>query len=312
MAEACLFYGEALGRYSFGNDHPFGPDRLPAFWREATRRGLPERLTVEPPATCDADALLAFHTPAYVDLVRSASAAGGGFLDYGDTPAFPGVYEAGATVVGTGLAAMHLLVAGTYRRAFLPIAGLHHARRDRAGGFCVFNDIGVIIAHLRREHGIRRVGYVDIDVHHGDGVFYEFEDDPDVIIGDIHEDGRFLYPGTGFAHETGSGEGDGTKLNVPLLPGAGEDEFFEAFTRVETFLDEAAPAFVILQCGADSLAGDPLAHLEFTPRCHREAATRLRALADRHAGGRLLVMGGGGYNRQNLAAAWSVVVEALI
>lgn len=312
MAETCLFYGEELGRYSFGDGHPFGPDRLPAFWREATRRGLPGRLPIEPPATCDLSELLSFHSAEYVALVRQASLSGKGYLDHGDTPAFPGIYEAGSTVVGTSLKAMRLLMAGTYRRAFIPIAGLHHARRDQAGGFCVFNDIGVVIAQLRHAHGIRRVGYVDIDVHHGDGVYYEFEDDPDVIIGDIHEDGRFCYPGTGFARETGLGDAAGTKLNIDMMPGADEKDFFEAFARVEAFLDKAAPEFIILQCGADSLAGDPLAQLQFTPRGHRHAATRLRELADRHAQGRLLVMGGGGYNRQNLATAWSEVVEALI
>ena len=257
------------------------------------------------------EAIGAFHTPEYIERVVEASRRGSGFLDHGDTPAIPGCYEIAAHVVGAALEGARRVMSGEVRRTFQPIGGLHHARRDGAAGFCVFNDPGVLIETLRVEHGVRRVAYVDIDVHHGDGVFYAFEDDADVVCVDIHEDGQFLYPGTGAAHETGRGAAEGTKLNLPLDPGAGDREFLSAWAAAERFLESFEPEFFILQCGADGLAGDPLAHLALSPAAHAHAARRLVALAERHASGRLMAFGGGGYRLDNLAAAWCAVLEAL-
>jgi acetoin utilization protein AcuC len=170
----------------------------------------------------------------------------------------------------------------------------------------------VLIETLRADYGLRRIAYVDIDVHHGDGVYYAFEDDPDLAVADLHEDGRFLYPGTGFAHETGRDAAAGTKLNIPLSPGAGDAEFFSAWDVVAAFLERFAPEFVIVQCGADGLAGDPLADLRLTPAVHGHVVRSLRALAARHAQGRLMAFGGGGYSLENLSLAWCAVLEALL
>ena len=170
---------------------------------------------------------------------------------------------------------------------------------------------GVAIEAARRVHGIRRVAYVDIDAHHGDGVFYAFEQDPALKFADLHEDGRFLYPGTGSRSETGRGAAERTKLNIPLPPGAGDDVFIDAWQEVESYLKDAEPELILLQCGADSLAGDPITHLQLTAEAHAHAARRLGALAELFAEGRVLAMGGGGYNRTNLANAWTRVVEEL-
>ncbi len=308
----CVYLGEALGRYHFGEAHPFGPDRYPAFLAEFERRGLRARVAVcEPVRATDADLAL-FHDPDYVARVRAQSAAGRGYLDYGDTPAVPGIHEAAATVAGTTLAAVAEVMAGHCRRAFVPIAGLHHARRDAAAGFCVYNDCGLAIEALRRRHGVRRVAYVDIDAHHGDGVFYAFAGDPEVCIVDFHEDGRYLYPGTGAAGETGTGEAAGTKLNLPLPPETGDDMALRRWDEAEEFLRAARPEFYLLQCGADSLAGDPITHLRLTAAFHRHVAARLAALAEETAGGRLVALGGGGYRLDNLAAAWNGVIEGLL
>ncbi len=303
--------GPEIAAYGFPGGHPFGPDRHDAFAAtlDASAARPKLRIVSAPPAS--RDELLSFHTPGYVDRVEALSAAGRGFLDQGDTPAWPGVYEAAANVVGGTLAALDAIFAGPLVRAFIPIGGLHHARPDCAAGFCVFNDCGVAIAMARKRYGVERVAYVDIDAHHGDGVFYAFESDPDLIFADIHEDGRFLYPGTGRRDETGLGPAAGTKLNLPLPPGAGDREFRDAWAEVEAFVAAAKPELILLQCGADSLAGDPITHLAFTADSHAYAAERLRVLADATAGGRLLAMGGGGYNRDNLAEAWTRVVESL-
>lgn len=307
-----VFHGPELATYGFGDGHPFGLDRQAAFWRGMVDRGLADLVRIAPPVAATRDEIESFHSPAYVDQVLEQSATGSGFLDYGDTPAFPGVFEAAAWVVGSTLDAVRRLIEGAARRAFVPIAGLHHARRDSAGGFCVFNDCGIAIEILRLRYGIRRIAYVDIDAHHGDGVYYAFEDDPEVIICDIHQDGRTLYPGTGGEHETGTGRAEGTKLNIPVLPGVTDEVFSHHWRRIEAHVDEAAPEVIILQCGADALAQDPLAHLEYTAESHRLATSRLCALADRHCGGRLLALGGGGYSPTGIAEAWCAVVAAML
>ena len=233
-------------------------------------------------------------------------------MDYGDTPAFKGVFEATSYVVGSGLNSLVHIMSGESPRIFVPIAGLHHARRDSAAGFCVFNDPGVLIEALRNQHGLKRVAYVDIDAHHGDGVFYAFEEDSDLIFADIHEDGRFLYPGTGFAHETGKGTAKDTKLNIPMMPGSDDEAFHRLWPQLEEFVRAAKPEIILLQAGADSIKGDPITHMQFTPAAHGYAAKRLCAIADEFCQGRIIAMGGGGYNRINLGLGWSAVVEAML
>lgn len=310
--EVRVYLGTDLSAYAFGAEHPFGPKRLPAFERAFHRRALEQRVAIGAPASAREDELPWFHTREYIARVRRQSAKGSGFLDGGDTPAFPGVYEAAATVVGTTLAALGAIVAGECRSAFVPIAGLHHARRDSAAGFCVFNDCGVAIEALRRIHRIRRVAYVDIDAHHGDGVYYGFAADPGVIIADFHEDGRYLYPGTGSVLETGEGAAAGTKLNVPMPPGADDGMFFDRWDGAERFLRSSGAELIILQCGADSLAGDPITHLRYSEAVHAHVASRLGALAGECCEGRLLALGGGGYNLENIGRAWCAVVESLV
>jgi acetoin utilization protein AcuC len=258
------------------------------------------------------DELQSFHTPRYLDFVADRSRTGEGYLDAGDTPAWRGVYEAAADVVGATLLAAGEIMAGRSRRAFVPIAGLHHAQRDGAAGFCVFNDCGVVAEMLRRTHGLRRIAYVDIDAHHGDGMYYGFESDPDLIFADIHEDGRYLYPGTGSAEEVGRGAGAGAKLNIPLPPGADDTVFESVWPRVLAHLRKFEPEFILLQAGADSVEGDPITHMRFSPAAHERAARDLGTLADALGHGRVLGTGGGGYNRINLAQAWTGVVQGLL
>jgi acetoin utilization protein AcuC len=311
MSSVGAIVSERLASYGFADGHPFGSDRLAAFVREFEATGLNRRVQILEPRVASDEELRSFHTATYLEFVREASASGTGVLDGGDTPAFRGVYEAAATVVGATLNAMNAIMRGECRRAFVPIAGLHHAARGRAAGFCVFNDCGVAIEQLKRA-GLKRIAYVDIDAHHGDGVFYAFEEDAAVVFADLHEDGRYLYPGTGAAGETGRGAGQGMKLNVPLPPGAGDEVFADVWPAVLAHLRKFTPEFFILQCGADSIEGDPITHLRFTPQTHGRAARDLASLADQLGHGRVLALGGGGYNRANIAQAWTAVVENLL
>jgi acetoin utilization protein AcuC len=313
MSESVLVYrGKEIAAYGFGDPHPFGLDRHDVFHDELRHAGLGDYLDYGHARPALVDELALFHTPAYIDKVSRMSAEGKGYLDGGDTPALQGIYDAASNVVGAVLCAVDEVMHGNYRRAFVPIAGLHHAARDSAAGFCVFNDCGIAAEYLRKKYGLKRIAYVDIDAHHGDGVFYGFEEDPDLIFADIHEDGRYLYPGTGHAHETGKGRAEGTKLNIPVPPGADDADFRRAWQRVEAYLEAQQPEFIIMQCGADSLEGDPITHLCWTEEAHGLAAAALCRLADKHCEGRIIGTGGGGYNRRNLARAWTRVVQSFV
>lgn len=303
--------GERLARYGFGDGHPFGPDRHAAFLAEFTARGLDKRVRMMETRAASRAELESFHTPKYVARVAEASRTGEGYLDAGDTPAWRGVFEAASDVVGATLTAAEEIMAGRSRRAFVPIAGLHHAARDSAAGFCVFNDCGVAVEMLRRNHGLKRIAYVDIDAHHGDGMYYGFEGDADLIFADIHEDGRYLYPGTGSEEEVGTGAARGSKLNIPVPPGADDKVFAAEWPRVLEHLRRFEPEFILLQAGADSVEGDPITHMRFTAGVHERAARDLARLAEDLGHGRVLGTGGGGYNRINLAQAWSGVVQGL-
>ena len=311
MSDSVLVYkGSELASYGFGDPHPFGFDRHDVFQDELESAGFDGAIQYGRPRRASVDDLLLFHTADYIDMVSKKSSEGRGFLDDGDTPAMLGIFDAACDVVGTMLAAVDAVMDGTTKRAFVPIAGLHHAGRDHAAGFCVFNDLGVAVEYLRKKYGVQRIAYVDIDAHHGDGVFYGFEDDPDLIFADLHEDGRYLYPGTGSAEETGTGKAKGTKLNIPMPPGATDTDFHVAWRRVESYLEDAKPEFILFQCGADSLEGDPITHLCYTEQAHADAAAALCRLANKYCDGRIIGTGGGGYNRKNLARAWTRVVQS--
>ena len=310
--DTCIYLGQELADYGFKDGHPFGPQRHDAFKAELLLQSLDQELVVQKPVAASAEHIQLFHTDDYIDRVRDYSQSGHGYLDGGDTPSFVGMFEAASHVAGSVTDAIDRIMRGEFRRAFSPIAGLHHARRHVAAGFCVFNDCGIAIEYLRAQYGIRRVAYIDIDAHHGDGVFYSFEDDPDLLFADIHQDGRTLYPGTGFVNETGTGAAEGTKLNIPVPPFSNDAVFHEVWPLVENYLRRHEPEFILLQCGADSIKGDPITNMEFSPASHAHAAARLRAIADEYCDGRMLGMGGGGYNHDNIAHGWTAVVNSMV
>ncbi|VAW93303.1 Deacetylases, including yeast histone deacetylase and acetoin utilization protein [hydrothermal vent metagenome] len=307
-----VYLGDKLAAYNFGESHPFGPARHDRFAEQL--RALKHDLNVDVlnPVDGTNELLLLFHTRDYVNKVKKCSILGQGFLDAGDTPAFKGVYEIACSVVGTTVNGIELIMQGRYKRGFIPISGLHHARRDSAAGFCVFNDCGVAIEWLKKEYRLQRIAYVDIDAHHGDGVYYSFVNDPTVVFADIHEDGRFLYPGTGHESEIGEGAAKGMKLNIPMPMYSDDDAFMQAWEKVEYFLEKMQPDFILFQCGADSINGDPITHLQYSPASHAHAASRLCLIADKYSQGRIMAMGGGGYNLDNIANTWCAVVNSFI
>jgi acetoin utilization protein AcuC len=308
--------GKELSNYSFGEKHPFNSGRLDAFWSKISLSDAinSSNLKLVTPALADENTISSFHDKEYINFVKKSSITGLGYLDSGDTPSFKGIFDASLYVVGSTLLSVDIAInkSNGIVHAFNPIGGLHHARRNAAGGFCVFNDIGIAIMYARKKYNLKKILYIDIDAHHGDGVYYEFEEDPDVIIGDIHEDGSFLYPGTGFESENGLGPAKGTKLNLSLHPNATDHDFISAFMKIENFINSMKFELIIFQCGADGLSGDPLTHLRYTEKSHKYAAQVLHRVAHERSDGRIIGLGGGGYNTQNLANAWNQVVEVFI
>jgi acetoin utilization protein AcuC len=305
-----LVYGPWSARYDLGPAHPLTPRRFgPGIDLLTAVSGGPPRL-LEPEPASD-EALLAIHAAAYIRTVRRlgetpfrATEAG---IGPGDTPAFAGMHEAAAAVAGGSLRAMEAILAGETIHAFHPGGGLHHAMRDRAGGFCIYNDPALAISRARQA-GLR-VLYVDLDVHHGDGVQAIHADDPGVLTFSIHQSGRTLFPGTGYVGELGEGVAAGTVLNLPVDPGTGERGWLAALRKI---LPEIAATFgpdvVVSQHGADAHAWDPLANLRVTTTAMGEAARLVDAIAHRWAGGRWLATGGGGYDAYRVVPrAWSLV-----
>jgi acetoin utilization protein AcuC len=225
--------------------------------------------------------------PGVLDLERG--------LGTDDNPTFEGMHHAAAHVVGASVEACRQVWSGEAQHSANITGGLHHAMRDRASGFCVYNDVAVGIQHLL-DQGAERVAYVDVDVHHGDGVEKIFWDDPRVLTISLHETGQMLFPGTGFPHDVGGHGAEGSAVNVALPPGTGDAGWLRAFHAVvPPLLREFRPEVLVTQHGCDSHADDPLAHLMMSVDGQRAAYVALHELAHEVAGGRWVVTGGGGY-----------------
>ena len=260
-------------------------------------------VSVEGFETAGDELLTLVHDPAYLDAVRGERLDVARGLGLADNPVFPGMHDASAMVVGATVAAARAVWTGEAEHAANIAGGLHHAMRGAASGFCVYNDPAIAIAWLL-EQGARRVAYVDVDVHHGDGVQAAFYDDPRVLTISLHEHPRTLFPGTGLADETGA---DGTSVNVALPPGTGDRHWLRAFDAVvPPLLRSFAPEILVTQQGCDSHELDPLAHLTLSVDGQRAAYEALHRLAHETAGGRWVLTGGGGYELVHVVPrAWT-------
>lgn len=290
--------------YSWTPEHPMKPVRLRYTMALARSLGILDGIELLEPGAAGREELLRIHTGDYIEAVRSAvpwETVGDLPSDppYGlgssDNPVFPRMHEAASVIVGGTLAAARAIATGATRRAVSIGGGMHHAMPSRAAGFCVYNDAAVAISWLL-DHGFDRIAYLDVDVHHGDGVQHAFYRDPRVLTVSIHQHPATLWPNTGWPDETGSGPGDGTVINLPLLPGTRDPQWLRAFHAVVPGAVAAfRPQLVVSQCGVDTHREDPLAELELGIEGQRAAFLAMRELADRYAEGRWLAVGGGGY-----------------
>lgn len=308
MTEAAFVWRDDLISYRLSATHPLNPIRLEATMDLLRTTGAlrPEDIVPSEAATVDDIALV--HDRDYIDAVARLSEgdpsrlSGAEQLDgatygfgSGDNPIFQHMDAASRLVAGATLRAADLVMSGRVKRAFNPAGGLHHALKDRAAGFCIYNDPAVAIAYMRKRYGAR-VAYIDIDAHHGDGVQWLFYEDPDVLTVSIHESGRYLFPGTGHVEERGRGAGEGASVNIPLAPHTDDDSWLHAFsTVVPDALRAFQPDVIISQHGCDAHVWDPLSHLAATTTALEEAAIIIRDAAEELCDGRWVATGGGGY-----------------
>lgn len=294
-----VIWDESLLAYDLG-DHPLDPVRVELTMALARSLGVLDRPGVRlvAPTPADDTALARVHRPDYLDAVRAAPhdpLFSGYGLGTPDNPIFDGMHESSALVAGASLAAAEAVWRGEARRAVNVAGGLHHAMPSRAAGFCVYNDPAVAIARLL-DLGAKRVAYVDVDVHHGDGVQQIFYDDPRVLTVSLHETPLALFPGTGFPDETGGPGAEGSAVNLALPPGTGDAGWLRSFhATVPAVLRAFRPEILVSQCGADGHRLDPLADLRLTVDGQRAGYLALRALADELCDGRWVATGGGGY-----------------
>jgi acetoin utilization protein AcuC len=312
MSKGIYIHSPKFADYDFGPQHPMQQRRLLNTFDLLTAYNAFSDAGVLEPISCTYDDLAAIHSEEFLDAVIKVSgephaninAARFG-LSQGDTPAFPGMWEASLRYCGASLQAAALVASGTTRIAMNLSGGLHHAQRNRASGFCVFNDCAVAINRLRERFD--RVAYVDIDVHHGDGVQALFYDDPTVLTVSIHQSGRTLYPGTGHVHELGVREGEGYSVNIPLWPYTPDEIWLNAWREgVLPILQAFKPGAIVLQLGTDAHILDPLAQICLTAEGWLEAVKDVNQM-----GLPIVGLGGGGYNPTTVPRMWALAFEEL-
>ena len=316
MSRAAFIYEDALSRHELRSDHPMRPVRLRYTYellQEYAAFDHPDAVLLNPRSATDEE-LAWLHTAEYVAAVKvlgsgspvSIDAARFGFSGQGDNPVYPKMFEAAALSAGGSLLAAELVASKKVAAAFNISGGLHHAAVSHASGFCVFNDPALAVQYFLSQG--KRVAYVDIDAHHGDGVQEAFYDNDRVLTISVHESGQWLFPGTGSVAELGEGEGRGFSVNLPLYPYTSDDDYVEAFGQVVPPLIKAfAPDVLVTQLGIDSYYSDPLTHLQVTTEGYIEAVRQLAGL-----GLPWLALGGGGYDVNAVARAWTLVYGVML
>ena len=314
-AGSIFVYSEEMGRFDFGDDHPFKPERAIKTYDLCNRYGLMNHpwMTILDPEPIDQDLLTLFHDTAYLNLLKDASAGEVRLemLERGigsqDTPILSGIYEWSLRAAGGTHEAMQRLIKGNALTAFNPLGGFHHAMPGHAEGFCYINDIVIGIKDILSRHQELRIAYIDFDAHHGNGVQQAFYGDPEVLFISVHETGRTLYPWSGKETEIGKGDGRGFTVNIPLEPGTDDEVYnFVLDEAVLPLIKFFSPDLIVAELGADTLISDPLTHLKLTNNGYQRALKEIMALCPK-----ILGLGGGGYDLFRTSRCWTLAWSIL-
>ncbi|MCW2799898.1 MAG: acetoin utilization protein AcuC [Aeromicrobium sp.] len=308
---ACVVFDEQLTTYNFGQSHPMAPVRIELTMQLAGELGILDELDVVGATPATDEELNLIHSAAYIERVHKLSdhpthSDPSHGLGTEDNPVFAHMHEASALVAGASVEAARRVWTGQAPRAVNIAGGLHHAMPSNASGFCIYNDVALAIRWLL-DNGAQRIAYVDVDAHHGDGVQAMFYDDPRVLTISIHEGPQTLFPGTGFATETGGEGAEGSSVNMPLPPGTSDAGWLRAFHAVvPPLVREFKPDVLVTQHGCDSHMDDPLTNLMLSVDGQRASYLALRDLAEEVCGGKWVATGGGGYAVMDVVPrAWS-------
>ena len=312
MATA-LGYDETFLRHRTGM-HPERPARLTSIVETLKREGLWEQLAAVRERVAPDDWIREIHAQEYVERLERSCQEGLPFIDCPDSAICADSYEVARAAVSVVLAACDMIMAGEVENGFCAVRPPgHHAERDRSMGFCLFNNVAIAARYLQKRHGVKRVVILDWDVHHGNGTQHVFERDDTVFYCSLHQHPATLYPGTGWPGEVGEGPGRGFTLNLPLAPGAGDEEFLEGYRT--SFLPAAAdflPGFLLVSAGFDGHRKDPLAQLNLTEEGYGRMTEGNKGWARQQCGGRLLSVLEGGYQLGALSSCVATHVRALM
>ncbi|MBD3256369.1 MAG: acetoin utilization protein AcuC [Candidatus Lokiarchaeota archaeon] len=319
-----LIFTDEYERYNFGPKHPLRPLRVMLTYSLMEKLGLLNNSKIEllKPRLATKEELERVHSKSYVEVVKRLSnnpedktvkpyIYG---LGPGDNPVFKGMYEASALVCGASIMAADTVWQNNdFNIAFNPAGGLHHAMKNRASGFCIFNDIAVAIKHLQNINKDIKIAYLDIDCHHGDGVQWIFYNDPNVLTISFHESGKFLFPGTGNVEEVGEGIGEGYSVNFPLLPGTSNKMFLKLFRNcVPEILKAFEPDILVTQLGVDTHFNDPLTQMGLSIQAYKDIAVEMKKYAKDYCNDKWLALGGGGYLMTVVPRAWTLFLAAML
>lgn len=285
-------------RHDTGRGHPERPERLDAIERGLKAAGLLDScVRIEPISLPEAE-ILRLHTREYLLRLEAACRQGYPYIDVPDSAICPDSYEIARLAAGGVVRAARLVAGGELKRTFCAVRPPgHHAEIDRSMGFCLLNNVALAACALKAEFAIQRILILDWDVHHANGTQHAFESDPAVLVISVHGHPNYLYPGTGFEHEVGTGVGRGYTMNVSMPPGAGDEEYRTAFReRIVPAVERFAPQMVLLSVGFDAHADDPLGNLALSDAIYAWMTEKVIELADAHADGRIVSVLEGGYN----------------
>jgi acetoin utilization deacetylase AcuC-like enzyme len=307
-----FLYGDIYLKHNTGAGHPERPERLVAIQERLKQHDLLSKLVMRTPEPASLDWITAVHAPEYVARVRKSCQEGTGYVDTPDSPASAASYDVAVMAVGGVLSTIDAVVAGRVRNAFCAVRPPgHHASRDKAMGFCLFNNIAIAARYVQKKHQAPKVLIVDWDVHHGNGTQAIFYADPTVLYFSVHQSP--FYPGTGSAAETGEGKGLGFTLNVPLPAGCGDVEYRKAFeNRLKPAAAAFKPDFVLISAGFDAAQDDLLGRMKITPEGFADLTRIVKVIAQNHSQGRLVSILEGGYNCPGLAASVEAHLRALM